>query len=139
MNPNNSQNIFLIFLGLLLIVLIKRLAPLLLGVDEPFLVVMSRSMQHTLNPGDLLIVKKCRKEDLKMGDIIAFESKVASRTIVHRIYSIEYIEGERRITTKGDAVVVPDPKIDLEKILGKIVLVLPRIGYPAYLIHRKKA
>ncbi|MEM4717454.1 MAG: signal peptidase I [Desulfurococcaceae archaeon] len=97
-----------------------------------FYVVSSGSMNPTLNIGDLVIVCNTCK-DLNTGDIIAYISKWG--VIVHRVVEVD--ENQNYVITKGDAnsYVDPDP-VPFKYVVGKVLLRIPALGYPAILIHR---
>lgn len=100
----------------------------LFGVRTPTLfgyrsaVVLTGSMSGTIEPDDLIVTK--RQQTYAVGDIITFRSGDA--TVTHRITAIEP-EGYR---TKGDANTVDDPgdAIPEQQVIGKVILVIPKIG-----------
>lgn len=88
--------------------------------------IISESMEPTLEIDDVVIVKKCSPEELKVGDIITFEHD--GRTISHRILKITKDE-ELKITTKGDNNDVPDKdEVDPSKVYGKVLFRIRKIG-----------
>ncbi len=92
-------------------------------------VVLTGSMEPSVNPGDLVLVEK--EDHYNVGDIIVFSTQ--GTIIVHRIHAIE----ENYIITKGDANNYIDPwKIRSDKIIGKTFAVLPYIGLPLVAISR---
>lgn len=86
-----------------------------------FFEVASGSMKPTLKINDVIVVKIGR-DNLKKGDIIAFQGEDA--IITHRIL---FIEGNI-ITVKGDDNNVVDKPIVVEQVIGKIVKVFPKMG-----------
>lgn len=86
-----------------------------------FFEVASGSMKPTLKINDVIVVKIGR-DNLKKGDIIAFQGEDA--IITHRIL---FIEGNI-ITVKGDNNSVVDKPIVVEQVIGKIVKVFPKMG-----------
>lgn len=85
-------------------------------------VVLSGSMEPNISVNDLLIIKKC--DDYKVGDIITFVD-THNDLVTHRIIKVNGSE----ITAQGDANNVSDPIFNIERIKGKVVAVLPQIGY----------
>ena len=81
--------------------------------------VEGQSMEPTLRSGDLLLFR--RDSNPEVGDIIVYE-KSPGILIVHRIVS----EIGDEIVTKGDNNRAPDPVFEKEKIVGKVILVIPR-------------
>ena len=71
--------------------------------------VPSDSMYPTLKPNDLLVVKKTSIDEVKVGDIIAFDSHAEGiGVIAHRAVEIFETGGEIGIDTKGDHLDEPD-------------------------------
>ncbi|RLG76945.1 MAG: signal peptidase I [Thermoprotei archaeon] len=95
--------------------------------------VVSGSMRPSIEVGDLVVVKNVNTSDLRVGDVIAY---VKGKTIVlHRIVMLTSVRGETAFITKGDANTAVDPNPILpEQIVGRLVYVVPRIGYPLVLI-----
>ena len=86
-----------------------------------FFEVASGSMEPTLQINDVILVK-VTNEDLKEGDIIAFNGEDA--VITHRIL---FINGDV-ITVKGDNNDVVDKPISKEQVIGKVVKIYPELG-----------
>lgn len=86
-----------------------------------FFEVASGSMKPALQVNDVIIVK-ITNEDLKKGDIIAFQGE--SAIITHRIL---YIDGNI-ITVKGDNNDIVDKPISRDQVIGKIVKIVPKLG-----------
>ena len=80
--------------------------------------VEGQSMEPTLRSGDLLLLR--RDLNPEVGDIVVYE-KSPGILIVHRIVKV----GDE-IVTKGDNNRAPDPVFEKEKIVGKVILVIPR-------------
>lgn len=96
---------------------------------KPF-IVMSGSMQAELYAGDVAIIKEVNTDELKVGDIIAYqESK--DFVVTHRV--IEEVideDGQRRFVTKGDNNNEVDLKqVSMEQVEGKYVGKISKIGY----------
>ena len=89
-------------------------------------VVLSGSMEPALSVGDLLIVVP--QDAYQVEDVVVYQT---SRTaVVHRIVAIE---GEA-YTTRGDANNTEDKPIAFENIKGKVIIVVPFVGYLVNLI-----
>lgn len=96
---------------------------------KPF-IVMSGSMQAELYAGDVAIIKEVDTNDLKIGDIIAYqESK--DFVVTHRV--IEEVideEGQRKFVTKGDNNNEVDLKqVSMSQVEGKYIGKISKIGY----------
>lgn len=107
--------------------------PLLSGIS-PY-VVLSGSMEPAIQTGSLAFIEKTDAGSLKKGDIICFQSSPSTVT-THRIYSIA---SDGRITTKGDANRITDPKpVNPKNIIGKYRFSVPFLGYGSAWIKTKQ-
>ena len=110
------------------------------GTANPFYVVSSGSMVPVLEVYDVLIVNgHVPFEDIKVGDIIVFDRPSGhDRVIVHRVASILNDE-PKTIRTKGDANPASIPGTDFpitkNEYIGKVVYVVPQIGYVTQVLH----
>lgn len=99
--------------------------------------VMSNSMADLIKRGDIVIVQKTNKEEilnLKVNDVIQYQ--LDGSTVIHRIIEIEKNDEQRIFTTKGDNNELPDlKKVYNEQVLGKVLIKIPKIGYPAVLFN----
>lgn len=87
------------------------------------LVVTSNSMQPTFGVGDVLLAKG--QEHYALQDIVSFKADTFIAT--HRIVAIKNGVG---FETQGDANAVADLRvITKENIIGKIIGIIPKIGY----------
>jgi len=73
--------------------------PDFLGI-KPFIVVTG-SMEGTIDGGDLIITKVVEPEALEVGDIIAYS--IDTSVITHRIIEETQVDGQPAFITKGDA------------------------------------
>lgn len=88
-------------------------------------IISTESMQPTLNKGDVIIIKKTKKEDLKENDIITYKDK--GEIITHRIVEIK--PNGNKYITKGDNNISKDEQsLSFEDIEGKLVLKIPHLG-----------
>lgn len=92
---------------------------------RPF-VVESGSMEPKIHVGSVCFVNQHAKyEDLKKGDIIAFNASSSMR-VTHRVVNIS----EEGLTTKGDANDVEDMlKVQKFMLIGKTLFSIPKVGY----------
>ena len=73
------------------------------GLVQP-LIVISGSMEPTIDTGDLLIATRADTSRLEVGDIVSLPSDLTHRLVTHRIVSITPLAGDRwTIEMKGDA------------------------------------
>lgn len=120
------------FIGLLLFVtcwgLISNRYQLPIALQ--FFAVQSGSMEPAIKTGSLVITLS--QDNYYAGSIITYYSKPLGKTVTHRISSTKLIGAETRYITKGDANNSPDPvAITNSSILGKVVFVIPYLGFPA--------
>ena len=98
-------------------------------------VVLSGSMLPTIQIKDIVVTKKIPESRLEVGDIITFISpdpRWGGISVTHRIIDIYYDEatGTHTYKTKGDANNIADAvPVPNEKILGKVILKIPKLGY----------
>lgn len=86
-----------------------------------FAVVLTGSMSGTMEPDDVIITKS--QSEYEVGDIITYLT--GETPVTHRIVA----EGENGYRTKGDANNTDDGvDIEKDKVVGKVVLILPKIG-----------
>lgn len=92
------------------------------------LAIGSRSMQGSVNKGDIVILDKNSKYP-KKGDIIAFKEQ--GKTIVHRVVQLKERNGQRVYITKGDANKNKDNwYITKGNLIGKVKVRVRWIGWP---------
>ena len=84
-------------------------------------IILSGSMEPTLQIDDLVIVKKV--DDVRVGDIVSFYDK-DNKEIMHRIVEID----NDKVITKGDANNVKDEEITKDKITGIYVGKIKYVG-----------
>lgn len=82
--------------------------------------VVTGSMSGTIEIGDLVIVKIT--DDVQINDIIVYEQN--NHFVTHRLLEIN----GGQIITKGDANNSTDTPITEDKILGKVVTIIPQVG-----------
>ena len=92
--------------------------------------VQTDSMTPTLNVGDVILVKECEPEDVKLGDIVTYAvttGRLSGQTITHRVAE-EPVErnGVYYYRTKGDkAGAALDEEFSYDVLKGKYVRTLP--------------
>lgn len=131
------KDVSIVVIGVIVIWMGLRVA---FATDNPFFVVSSGSMVPELNIHDVLIVRDGSTfDEVIVGDIIVFNRPSDhDRVIVHRVVKINE-SSERTLTTKGDANPASIPGTDYpitkEDYIGKVIYVIPQIGYVARLIN----
>lgn len=90
-----------------------------------FLIIVSGSMEPTLNSGDVVVIKDTK--NIKVNDIVSF--KFNGSIITHRVKEIITDKSEIKIITKGDANnTIDDKEMLLNDIEGKYVFKISKIG-----------
>lgn len=98
-------------------------------------VIISGSMHPAIKIGDMIIVKKCKADQIEKGDIIQFETENKIR-IVHRVIDIKEENGQRYFITKGDNNRTPDSDpVFAHQIKGNVIAVLPKVGWATIAIR----
>jgi len=92
--------------------------PLLFGYGKA--VVATGSMEPAIAPGDMIVFHE--QENYEVGDIVVFE---AENFVTHRIVEIT----ENGFITQGDANNTNDGEILREQMIGKVVFIVPKVGY----------
>lgn len=84
-------------------------------------VVLTGSMHGTIEPNDMIITKS--QKSYQVGDIVMYDG--GSSTVTHRIIEVT----KEGYLTKGDANNTDDQiPIPEEKVIGKVVCIIPKIG-----------
>ena len=94
-------------------------------LEYKFYIVLSESMEPTINKGDLVIVKK---QEIREGDIISFKGINTDTKTTHRV--IKLLDTRpTSYTTKGDNNVALDPyPVVQEKVEGTVICNIPYVG-----------
>ena len=104
--------------------------------------IISPSMVPSINVYDVILIKKIKTSDLKVGDIITFKSTnnfFGNTPITHRIVEILDTEDGIRYEVKGDANAIEDEeKVIPENIYGKVILRIPSLGKIQFFLTSKK-
>jgi len=104
-------------------------------------VVITGSMKPMINPGDIVLVSKFKSVEeihkLQVGDIIQY--KKGDILVFHRIIEVIEENGVKSFRTKGDNNSGADVDlVRMEQIRGRMVLVIPKIGWPTLLLKSNK-
>jgi signal peptidase I len=94
------------------------------------IVIATESMTGEINKGDMIIYERYEDQEIKEGQVIVFLKN--NRRIVHRVVEIEYVGGETRYYTKGDANDGLDSGYRVEEdLFGVTDMKIAYIGYPS--------
>ncbi|MGY5852328.1 MAG: signal peptidase I [Candidatus Thorarchaeota archaeon] len=122
-----------IMLGIVVVATFGGYGIFMLGMQTgtPLVVVTSESMLPTLEVGDLLVLQGRAESQIHVGDIIVFNDTdwTTTNPVVHRVISIEEIDGVTHFITKGDNNHGTDPGFrTMDEIVGVMILRIPYIG-----------
>lgn len=93
------------------------------------LIVMTGSMEPSINIGDMVIVKQTEQNNIQIGDVITYTVNNGKESVTHRVIEIIEKNGEKFYRTKGDNNNVADPDIvSYENVLGKVDFQIEGVG-----------
>ncbi len=98
-------------------------------------VVLTGSMIPNINIKDVVITKAVDPSDLKVDDVITFQSsdpRVPDITVTHRIKEIFYDDATKKYSfrTRGDNNNTADMYLcKQDNIFGKVIIRIPKLGY----------
>lgn len=86
------------------------------------------SMKPTFVAGDVVVSRQVAVDSLQVHDMIRFRQHGV--WVLHRIIDIQTDEnGQKTFITQGDNNNDPDPAVKPEQISGKIILIVPKLGW----------
>lgn len=122
-----TASLYVVFLSSS-VYLMPRLLVGILDTKQPVAAITSQSMYPELKRGDLLLLEGVAElSDLRVGDILAFESE--DGFAIHRIV---IIDGEE-IITKGDANLITDKPIGFDQVIGRALTIRGRLAKVPYI------
>jgi len=98
-------------------------------------IIASGSMRPTLEVGDIAVTVQTSPEAIKIGDIIQYWKQGEPAPTIHRAIEIYKSGATTYIVTKGDANTAPDDPITPTGTVGKVIFVIPKLGWIS--IHLK--
>jgi signal peptidase I len=117
-------------LGVVIAVIIYNALIIILGTNRPLIDVVSDSMVPAINRGDLVLVKHVEPEDIKIGDVIVFDTLSQSLPVIHRVYKIN---SDGTYQTLGDNNRGEqhewEKTIEYKDVVGESMLVIPYVGW----------
>ena len=109
--------------------------PQVVGADSSY-VVLSGSMQPTMNPGDVVVVKDVPADEIERGDIITFQRGEQTSPTTHRVIEVIQDGDGVAFRTAGDnsqsadrQSVTPAQVEGRVPVVAGIPFVIPLIGY----------
>ncbi|MDQ1130095.1 signal peptidase I [Microbacterium sp. SORGH_AS_0888] len=122
--------------ALVLLAMLTQGVPLALGA-QPYSV-LTGSMRPGIPPGSLVAVRAVPFDDIRIGDIVTYQLESGEPAVVtHRVVGrSEASDGERMLTTRGDANNVADAAPVREvQVRGIVVYAVPLLGYPGSILN----
>ena len=84
-------------------------------------------MEPAIMTGDVIVIKSFA--EYQINDVVTFTNN-SGKVVTHRIIEVNNNGGEKSFDTKGDANRSgDDDAISPAQIIGKVVLVIPKLGY----------
>lgn len=125
--------IIIVLVGYIVVIKVVEKQNKLYEVPINFYTILSQSMYPTIQAGDIIITYRPKDNIYEVDDIITFvsnDSITNGITITHRIVEVNYINGEYKYRTKGDANATPDSGIvSNNNVIGKYVFKIPKAGF----------
>ena len=97
-------------------------------------IISGPSMNPTLEVGDMVIVRDFAPEELEVGDVVRYQ--MGGMWVIHRVVEIEAGGGRPVFVTRGDNNNVDDDPVLSQQMDGKVVLTLPKLGWPSIWIRQ---
>ena len=93
--------------------------------------ILTTSMEPTLPPGTLIVVKPVAARDVHVGDVMTYQIRPGDPAVIsHRVIAITHSStGEFTLTTKGDNNADADPPVLPAQVRGIVWYSVPLLGY----------
>lgn len=125
-----------------MLVIVAGLAVVLIVIPKATgstpLTVLTQSMEPTLPPGTLLVVKPTPLEDIRIGDVVTYQIVSGQPAVIsHRVVAVESSsDGARTFVLKGDNNAEPDPSpVTAAQVRGVVWYSIPEVGYVNQLVN----
>ncbi|WP_439692333.1 signal peptidase I [Curtobacterium sp. SP.BCo] len=129
-----------------LLALVVGLAVVLIVVPKATgstpLTVLTQSMEPTLPPGTLLVVRPTPVEDIRIGDVVTYQITAGQPAVIsHRVVSVaSSSDGSRTFVLKGDNNALADPApVTAAQVRGVVWYSLPDVGLVNQLVNGSRA
>jgi len=101
------------------------------------LIVLSGSMEPSMPTGGLAFVGPVDPAAIREGDIVTFPVPGHPGALVsHRVTSVEQVQGQPVLLTKGDANDEPDTwRTPASSVKGEVAVTIPYLGHAAQLLR----
>lgn len=129
-----------------LLVIVAGLAVVLIVVPKATgstpLTVLTQSMDPTLPPGTLLVVRPTPVQDIRIGDVVTYQITSGQPAVIsHRVVSVaSSSDGLRTFVLKGDNNALADPTpVTAAQIRGVVWYSLPDVGLVNQLVNGSRS
>lgn len=129
-----------------LLLLVAALAVVLIVVPKATgsmpLTVLTQSMEPTLPPGTLLVVRPTAVDDIEVGDVVTYQIVSGQPAVIsHRVVSVSSSSnGERTFVLKGDNNAKADPHlVTAAQIRGVVWYSIPEVGVVNQLVNGSRS
>ncbi|TDN41870.1 signal peptidase [Curtobacterium flaccumfaciens] len=125
-----------------LLVIVAGLAVVLIVIPKTTgstpLTVLTQSMDPTLPPGTLLVVRPTPVADIRIGDVVTYQIVSGQPAVIsHRVVSVASTsDGSRTFVLKGDNNALADPEpVTAAQVRGVVWYSLPDVGLVNQLVN----
>lgn len=119
--------------GLLGLVLLTAVAAIVVpkAAGATPVTILTQSMEPTLPPGTLAIVRPEAPRDIRLGDVMTYQIRSGDPAVIsHRVIGITTTStGGLTFTTKGDNNATADPPVMPIQVRGVVWYSVPLLGY----------
>lgn len=129
-----------------LLLLVAALAVVLIVVPKATgsmpLTVLTQSMEPTLPPGTLLVVRPTAVDEIEVGDVVTYQITSGQPAVIsHRVVSVASASnGERTFVLKGDNNAEADPRpVTAAQVRGVVWYSVPEIGVVNQLVNGSRS
>lgn len=122
-----TWNAFTTIVSIIALALFVAIVVIPLFVGGSYRIVATGSMEPSISPGDIVVMKAPTPEEVQPGEVITF-LPYADRdvTLTHRV--TEYNEEDDTYTTRGDANGSDDSPVQYKQIRGIVMYTVPYVG-----------
>ncbi|WP_260236068.1 signal peptidase I [Curtobacterium sp. ZW137] len=129
-----------------LLLLVAGLAVVLIVIPKASgstpLTVLTQSMEPTLPPGTLIVVRPTPIADIHVGDVVTYQIVSGQPAVIsHRVVSIaSSSDGSRTFVLKGDNNAAPDAQpVTAAQVRGVVWYSVPEVGYVNQLVNGSRS
>ncbi|WP_307860935.1 signal peptidase I [Curtobacterium flaccumfaciens] len=129
-----------------LLLLVAALAVVLIVIPKATgsmpLTILTQSMEPTLPPGTLLVVRPTAVDDIEVGDVVTYQIVSGQPAVIsHRVVSVSSSSnGARTFVLKGDNNAKADPRpVTAAQIRGVVWYSIPEVGVVNQLVNGSRS